>query len=98
MRLGALVQARSPRYDSSMPGGDDDDAEARRIARSHAQVRVFGPGREEEQADADALFWDRIPLDDRAEFVWNLSMEIYSLAQANRSHEPRLPRSPSRTD
>jgi len=43
---------------------------------------VFGPGEEEAAADADALWWDRIPLDERAEFVWKLSVELHGLTEA----------------
>ncbi len=38
------------------------------------------PG-ENETANAkfDAAYWLRIPVDERAEFVWELSVEAYSL-------------------
>jgi hypothetical protein len=31
-------------------------------------------------ADDDALFWDRIPVDERAAYVWALSQEVFALA------------------
>jgi hypothetical protein len=37
--------------------------------------RVFRGGWEE-RADYDALFWDRIPVDQRAEAVWKLGRRI----------------------
>jgi hypothetical protein len=43
-------------------------------------------------ADYDALFWDRIPMDARAEAVWELSKELYTIAKPE-THERRLPRS-----
>jgi hypothetical protein len=39
--------------------------------------RVFRGGWEE-MADYDALFWDRIPVDERADAVWELSKELIS--------------------
>jgi hypothetical protein len=48
----------------------DPDASARKIARSSADVRIFRQGESEAEADADALYWDKIPIDERAEFVW----------------------------
>jgi hypothetical protein len=33
------------------------DAAARRLARAHAEVRVFRAGESEAEADADALYW-----------------------------------------
>lgn len=64
--------------------------EARRAARANAEVRIFGPGEEEAIADADALFWDRIPKDERANFVWQLSLEAFSLGNPEVTYEPRL--------
>lgn len=71
-------------------------AEARRRARAHAEVRVFRAGEGEAEADADALFWDRIPVNERAEFVWQLSLELYELAYPGRRYEPGLSRSVAR--
>jgi hypothetical protein len=72
------------------------DAEARRLARGSAEVRVFRPGESEAEADADALYWDRIPMNQRAAFVWQLSLELYTLANPGSSHEPGLSRSTAR--
>jgi hypothetical protein len=52
------------------------DAEARKKARAGAQVRIIRDGDGDLAADADALYWDRIPVDERAEFVWRLSLEL----------------------
>ena len=48
-------------------------------------------------ADYDALFWDRIPVDERAEAVWELSKELYEIADPE-THERRLPRSAYRLE
>lgn len=72
------------------------DAELRKAARAHAEVRVFRPGDEEAEADADALYWDRIPVDERAAFVWSLSLELHALAHPDQPYEPRLSRSVAR--
>ena len=69
------------------------DAQSRKAARASAEVRIFRQGEHEAEADADALFWDRIPVDKRAEFVWQLSLELYSLSNPEASYEPRLSRS-----
>ena len=67
------------------------NAAERKAARANWESRVFG-GDWEEMADYDALFWDRIPVDERAEVVWELSQELYELAEPE-THERRLPRS-----
>jgi hypothetical protein len=72
------------------------DPEARRRARAHAEVRVFRPGDGQVEADADALYWDRIPVDERAELTWQLSLEVYGLAHPGAKYEPRLSRSIAR--
>ena len=64
------------------------EAEARRRARANAEVRVFRAGEEEAMADADALYWDRIPVDERASFVWQLSLEVYALAHPGAAMNP----------
>jgi hypothetical protein len=72
------------------------DAESRKAARARAEVRIFRPGEQEAEADADALFWDRIPVDRRAEFVWQLSLELHALANPEARYEPGLSRSIAR--
>jgi hypothetical protein len=72
-------------------------AAERRAARSKWEGRVFRGGGWEEMADYDALFWDRIPVDDRAEAVWELSRELYVIADPE-THERRLPRSAYRLE
>lgn len=71
-------------------------AELRKAARANAEVRVFRQGEEEAEADADALYWDRIPVDERATFVWKLSLELHTLANPGHPYEPRLSRSVAR--
>lgn len=70
--------------------------EARRIARMSAEVRIFRAGEQEAMADADALYWERIPWNDRPAFVWQLSLEAFSLAYPGVTYEPRLSRSVAR--
>jgi hypothetical protein len=48
-------------------------------------------------ADYDALFWDRIPVDERADAVWELSKELHQVADLG-THERRLPRSAYRIE
>lgn len=71
-------------------------AELRKAARANAEVRVFRTGDREAEADADALYWDRIPVDERAQFVWELSLEMHALAHPNQPYDPRLSRSTAR--
>jgi hypothetical protein len=72
------------------------EAELRKAARANAAVRILRQGQEEAEANADALYWDRIPVDERAEFVWNLSLELYALANPGKPYEPGLSRSVAR--
>ena len=69
------------------------DAAARRLARAKAEVRIFRPGQQQAEIDADLLYWDRIPVDERADFVWQLSLELYGLSHPEVRYEPRLSRS-----
>lgn len=72
---------------------DDREAhERRRQLRASWEVRVFRQGEADGAADYDALFWDRIPLDERAEATWQVSEEIFELAFPG-TRERRLPRS-----
>jgi hypothetical protein len=71
----------------------DLDAESRKAARARAEVRIFRQGEEDAEANADALFWDRIPVDERAEFVWQLSLELHALSNPEALYEPGLSRS-----
>ena len=68
----------------------------RKAARASWEVKVFRGGWEE-MADDDALFWDRIPVEERAEAVWDLSRELYEIAHPD-EHERRLPRSALRLE
>jgi len=75
---------------------DPFDAESRKAARARAEVRIFRLGEQEAEADADALFWDRIPVDERAAFVWQLSLELHALSNPEARNEPGLSRSIAR--
>ena len=72
------------------------DAAERKAARASWEGRVFRGGWEE-MAEYDALFWDRLPVDERAEAVWELSKELHAIAHPE-THEPRLPRSAYRLE
>ena len=59
-----------------------ESAEERKKRRANAEVRVSRAGEAEaEAANAEqaAAYWLRIPVDERAEFVWELSVEAFSL-------------------
>jgi hypothetical protein len=71
----------------------DEGADARRKARSGYAVRIYREGDAESMSDQDALDWDRIPVDDRAAFVWQLSQEVYALAHPDTPPQPGLSRS-----
>jgi hypothetical protein len=66
-------------------------AAERKAARASWEARVFRNGWQE-MADYDALFWERIPVNERAEAVWELSKELHEIAHPE-AHERRLPRS-----
>jgi hypothetical protein len=68
----------------------------RRAARVSWSARVFRNGWEE-MASYDALFWDAIPVDERASAVWQQSLEMYAVAEPG-AHERRLPRSSLRIE
>jgi hypothetical protein len=68
-----------------------DAAAARREARRQTWAgQLFRPGEEEAMAEADTRFWLAIPPDERANVVWQLSVEVFGLAGTD---EPGLPRS-----
>jgi hypothetical protein len=72
------------------------DAEARRAARARAEVSIFRDGESDAEAEADVLYWDRIPVDERAEFVWRLSLELHELSSPTQRYEPGFSRSVAR--
>jgi hypothetical protein len=67
-----------------------DDA-ARREARKSWRSHVFRSW--EEAAEYDALFWNAIPVGERARVTWELSEELHKIAHPDEIHEPRLSRS-----
>ena len=68
----------------------------RRAARATWEAKVFRGGWAE-MAEYDARFWDRIPIDERAEAVWRLSVELHQIAHPG-ADERRLPRSALRIE
>ncbi len=79
-KVSGPPEARTTCYPFLMGDGRDEAAEARRRARQTCEVRVFRPGSEAAEAEASALDWASIPLRERAEFVWQLSVELCRLA------------------
>ena len=69
------------------------DAAARRAARASWETRIFRDAAGADEAAHDAAFWQRIPVEQRAEIAWQLSLEQWSLAEPEVDHERRLPRS-----
>ncbi len=60
-----------------------ETADERRKRRASAEVCVLRPDQDEAvNARYDAAYWLRIPIDKRAEFVWELSVEMFSLRVA----------------
>ena len=39
-------------------------------------------------ADFDALFWDRLPVEERAEALWELSEELHAIAHPETHAQP----------
>ena len=68
------------RENGDIAAAEPGAAAQRRVARATAEVRIFREGESEAEVDADALYWDRIPVDERAEFVWRLSLELHELS------------------
>ena len=57
-----------------------ESAEERRKRRANAEVRVLRPGQDpSSDARYEATYWLRIPMDKRAELVWELSVEAFAL-------------------
>ncbi len=69
-----------------------DSARVRRAARSGWQARVFRGADFEAMDRADSEFWASIPVAKRAGVVWELSVELFELAERG-TGERRLPRS-----
>ena len=92
------LPSHTSRGSGDAPADEPGAAEQRRARRALAEVRVFrhGEGEGEAEADAAALYWDRIPVDERAEFVWRLSVELHELSNPTQRYEPGLSRSVAR--
>jgi hypothetical protein len=67
-----------------------------RAARADWDARVVRPGDGTDLAALDAEFWARIPLDERAEVAWQLSLELWRIAEPDVDHEHRLSGAPAR--
>ena len=62
------------------------------------EIKVFRPGDEEAAADYDALYWDRIPVDERPGVIWELSVELWQLAHPETNpHDDDAERRPARS-
>jgi hypothetical protein len=73
--------------------------------RASWETRVVHQPFSEEEYDADARFWDRIPVDERARATWELSKELHLLIARNAGEsvteadlERRLPRASCRVE
>lgn len=73
--------------------------------RAHWESRVVRHPFSEAEEEADALFWDRIPQDERALATWELSKELHLLVASNAGEtvteadlERRLPRAALRVE
>jgi hypothetical protein len=73
--------------------------------RAHWETRVVREPFSEKEEQADALFWDRIPLGERFRVTWELSKELHLLVAMNANNpiaepelERRLPRSAYRLE
>jgi hypothetical protein len=69
-----------------------DAVEARRASRRNWTIRVFRGSDSAELEKADDEFWLAVPIDERAQVVWELSEEAFALAEPD-TRERRLPRS-----
>ena len=54
--------------------------------------RVIRPGDGSDEAALDAAYWARIPVDERAEAAWQLSLEMWRIAEPDVDHERGLSR------
>jgi hypothetical protein len=70
------------------------DAAARRAARKQWRGHVFRTWEEAERFDV--LFWNAIPIEERARVTWELSRELHKIAHPDQTDEPRLSRSTAR--
>ena len=71
-------------------------SEPRTEARADWVARVIRPGDGSDEAALDAAYWARIPVDERAEAAWQLSLEMWRVAEPGVDHEQRLPRTIAR--
>ena len=74
-------------------------------SRDKWEARVVRDPFSEDEERADALFWDRIPIEQRIRTTWELSKELHLLVARNagervteRDLERRLPRSAFRIE
>jgi hypothetical protein len=52
--------------------------------RAHWETRIVRDPFSEDEAKADALFWDRIPVEERLRVTWELSKELRLIMARNR--------------
>ena len=64
--------------------GDDERCEARKRWRGIV-FRTW-----EEAEDEDVLFWDSIPVEERARATWELRVELHGLASPDGSREHQI--------
>ena len=73
-------------------------SEPRTEARADWVARVIRPGDGSDEAALDAAYWARIPVDERAEAAWRLSLEMWRIAEPDVDHERGLSRYPARVE
>jgi hypothetical protein len=73
--------------------------------RANWESRVVHDPFSDDEAKADALFWDRIPMEERARVTWELSKELHLIVARNAGEslseadlERRLPRAAYRVE
>ena len=54
------------------------------------RYKCFGRGNKKQTPRPPPCIGTQIPVDERAEFVWQLSLELHTLAHPGRPYEPRL--------
>ena len=73
-------------------------SEPRTEARADWVARVIRPGDGSDEAALDAAYWARIPVDERAEAAWQLSLEMWGIAEPGVDHEHGLSRDSARVE
>lgn len=83
-----------------MPSGNYDIigtmSEQSTISRKNWKARVFRPEDRIDIESEDIKYWVSIPVDERTEAAWQLSLELWMLSSQNSKNEQRFHRVASR--